>query len=42
MLPQEEGLDTEALAFQPAARFGPIMDQVHDSLIERCATLGAA
>jgi hypothetical protein len=27
--------DVEKLAFQPAARFGPIMDQVHNDLVSR-------
>ncbi len=35
--PQVEGVETDELAFQPAARFGPIMDEVHDRLVERCA-----
>lgn len=27
----------EALAFQPAARYAPIMDQVYEELVTRCA-----
>jgi hypothetical protein len=27
--------DGSKLAFQPAARFGPVMDQVHDDLVAR-------
>ena len=34
---QVEGVETDELAFQPAARFGPIMDEVHDRLVERSA-----
>jgi hypothetical protein len=26
----------EALAFQPASRFGPIMDEVYSELVARC------
>ena len=37
---QVEGVETDELAFQPAARFGPIMDEVHDRLVERCAPDG--
>ena len=33
-------METDELAFQPAARFGPIMDEVHDRLVERCAPPG--
>ena len=32
----------EVLAFQPAARYAPIMDQVYAELVSRCAPLQGA
>jgi hypothetical protein len=34
--------DGSKLAFQPAARFAPVMDQVYSELIARCAVCRAS
>ncbi|CAL8462723.1 g2256 [Coccomyxa elongata] len=41
--PRGEGdEDGSELAFQPAARFGPVMDQIHDDLVARVAGIEGA